>query len=188
MIAPAAPAMAARRRKHSGRLARLALGLAAGIGLCSMAAAQTAACWDDADLSAARVLEMKALMTGGSMRCHLIGIDTEADLAMFIQANHAALQAAFDRLEAHFATPEPEEGRRAFDTYSTHIFNLFGGGRTTPATCAAISTISRSAIDKAADADALPALAAQIIRQPHLTEPKCGGPVLAVAVPGTTLP
>ena len=96
------------------------------------APAHAAACWSQADVSAAKVHELQARLLAAAKECQASGVDILASYDKFVAARHAALIAADDRLKAHFLSSGDDLG---YDRYAAALDQAYGTTEASQASC-----------------------------------------------------
>lgn len=150
--------------------------LSAALWLGSVAA--PARCWAPADVSAARVREMQTRLAVVVLQCRA-KVDMLAGYNQFLSRNRAALRSANQRLKAHFMAEGKMAGQREYDRYTTALANAYGGGETSPASCARTSALMTEATLPRGN---LASLAAREVVLPTIPSAPClagQGPALA---------
>jgi hypothetical protein len=157
---------------------RVALGTAVA-ALC-LSSVAPAACWSEADLSAAKVRQMQTKLMVAALRCRAGGVDILSSYNHFMRAKRAEISAANDRLKAHFRTANRASGDRDYDRWVTSLANTYGGARTNENSCSDAATMA----DEAASArGGLLAVADREAGTPRHTAGRCSGrePVVLAA-------
>lgn len=117
---------------------RRAVQLAIIAALLASGPARAEGCLDRETLTAARIHEFETLMMTVTLRCKAIGSDIAPVFEAMLGTHRPVFSAADRRLRAFFA---PQ--KRAYETYTTQLGNLYGGGATDPANCRRFERVAR---------------------------------------------
>ena len=146
---------------------------AAAFALCAVsiaAPASAAGCWTQADVSAAKVHEMKTRLMVAANGCRAGDADILASYNRFVAARHAALSAADDRLRAHFLAAAGDDGQRDYDRYTAALEQAYGAGAASAESCAEAAAMVKDVIAARGD---LTAVAAREIETATLPSSVC---------------
>ncbi len=135
-------------------------------------AAAAAACWQAAEIGAARINELETLLMTTSLRCRTVGIDFRDEHDRMVTSYNPMFAAAQDRLKVHYGA-KTAAGRLEFQSYITTIANRYGTGQVNAATCQRFQIIHRELSHGPADADLLATIAMAMVRDPWLDGPRC---------------
>lgn len=141
-------------------------------GLLLAPSAQAAACWQAAEIGAARINELETLLMTTSLRCRSIGIDFRDEHDRMVASYNPMFAAAQDRLKVHYGA-KTAAGRQDFQRYITTIANRYGTGQVNAATCQRFQIIHRELVNGPANHDLLATIAMAMVRDPWLDAPRC---------------
>ncbi|NIJ06596.1 hypothetical protein FHS31_000178 [Sphingomonas vulcanisoli] len=117
---------------------------AAALALVAASAPASAQCWNREETSAATIRDLQSLLMVATLRCRAAGMDITADYNGFVSANRQLVQHENDRIKAHFIRAAgPVAGQRAYDSFATHLANIYGGDASTPDACENLATVAR---------------------------------------------
>lgn len=167
-----------------------------GLALLAMAggtAAQAAGgCWQDNEVSAARVRQMQTMLMVATLRCRAAHVDIVKDYDGFVTARGAAIASANEAIKRHFA--QAGGAQADYDRFATSLANGYGDDATDEASCAEAAALAHDAT-AATDAPALQAVAARLFPSalpggvcstPRMAEAERAAPVIALAAPAET--
>lgn len=181
------------------------LGVAAAtIALCTGIAAQAApSCWQDHEVSAARMRQMQTMLMVATLRCRAAHLDISEDYNAFMTAQGATVSAANLVIKQHFAQAGGTQAD--YDHFATSLANGYGDDETDQASCAdaaalaheAMAATEAGALDRVAAARLFPAAmpggmcsapAAAAVAAAAAPKPRALPPVLAVLAPAPVSP
>ncbi len=137
--------------------------------------AAQAACWSPAEVEAAQVRDLDAMLMVGSLRCKASDQGFVAEYNSFVSTSRPALMEANDRLRDHFDTAG---GLKAYDQYVTALANQYGDG-TLGASCANMRSLLKSAKVEGETVFGLANVAQSVAVQPRLPGLRCASAVTA---------
>lgn len=153
---------------------------AAAISLVVASAPASASCWSREEASAATVRDLQSLLMVATLRCRAAGLDITADYNGFVSANRILVQHENERIKAHFIRSQgPVAGQRAYDSFATHLANIYGGGDSSPAACNGMASLAREGALMADSEEGLLLLAARQGISTELPDSFCERPVMA---------
>jgi hypothetical protein len=141
------------------------------------AAPASAACWTDAETSAARVRDMQTMLMVSALRCKASSQTILDDYGQFLRANRPALTQSGDQLRSHFviAVGDAEAGN-AYTRYLTVAANRYAGAAQT-LKCPQISTTLSAARAASGDMIALERVAREAGVEPELIGDRCASKI-----------
>lgn len=149
---------------------------------CVLAAALVAgpaqACWNDAEVAAAKIRDMETMLMVSALRCRLQGHDFLAEYNGFIGQSRPALTRVNDDLRGHF---DGAGGLDGYDRYVTAIANRYGAGVDGLA-CGDMASILEAALAEGGSYEGLARLAEAAQIAPALEGGRCEF-VVAAATP-----
>lgn len=130
-------------------------------------------CWSPAEIGAARVQELEAMLMGVSLRCRASVAELPDRFERFRDNHKLRLESAFRLLGAHFDASGSRQGKLALDRFLIQQSNRFGGGRSDLPTCRGFAAVLARLGAPGSVGDPLETFALAMVRDPYLDGPRC---------------
>ncbi len=132
-----------------------------------------AACWGEADVSAAKVRDLETMLMVSALRCRAGDPAILPAYNSLVKQSRGALTAVNDQLRAHFRSGIGEAaGLNAYDHYVTALANRYGAGAQ-GLSCADMASILSAANAEGGSASGLARLASDAGIEPVLDDVRC---------------
>lgn len=132
-----------------------------------------AACWAEADVSAAKVRDLETMLMVSALRCRAGDPAILPAYNNLVMQSRDALTAVNDQLRAHFSSEVgARAGLNAYDRYVTALANRYGAGAP-GLNCADMASILSAANAEGGSATGLARLASDAGVEPVLDDVRC---------------
>lgn len=154
----------------------MSFGLGASVALMVMGAvpAQAAmSCWNETEVSAARVRDLQSRLMVDALRCRAYGIDILGAYNEFVRSNRGTIQQANALLLAQFSRGFGRAGQTEYDRFTTALANSYGGDETSGERCAESASVAAEAVAAGGDVQRLVEIEQRFGPAPSLPGGQC---------------
>ena len=143
-----------------GQKNRRAALVAGAMMMCVPAAANAqTGCWNQTQVSAAKVRDLQSRLMVATLRCSAMGVNVAAAYNRFLAANRDTIRGANGVLMGQFQAVHGRQAQLHYDRFTTALANIYGDDATSESVCAETVVLAEEAAEARGDINALTDLA-----------------------------